>query len=487
MQDSHYWLTRFCFQRFLGLVYGIGFLIAIYQFRPLLGEHGLLPAKLFVKRIDFWSSPSLFWFNPSDRMTSAAAWAGLLLSIAAFTGLSEKFGILVSGLVWFLLWVLYLSFVNVGQTFYGFGWESLLLETGFLAIFLGSSDTSPPAVIMWLYRWLLFRLMFGAGMIKLRGDECWRDLTCMNYHYETQPLPNPLSWFFHHYPPAVHRVEVLMTHFVELVVPFGLLIPGPVGTIAAIITAVFQSSLILSGNLSWLNYITILICIPCLDDGFLAQLIPISIPAIGPMTLFRKGILTLLTGFILFLSIRPAINLFSKHQMMNASFDPLHLVNTYGAFGSITKDRMEVVIEGTGEPVVTAATQWKEYEFKGKPGNLARRPPVVSPYHWKLDWQMWFAAMSDYSYHPWILNLIAKLLQNDSDVLRLFARNPFPDKPPTFIRAELYHYQFTTVAEKKQTGRWWKRRLVSQYLSPVSLDHAQFRAILQSQQWLEEA
>ena len=179
---SNYWLTRFCFQRALGFVYVIAFLIVINQFQPLLGENGIMPARLFLKRAEFWDAPSLFWIHCSDHFISMIAWLGLVLSFFAVTGLSDIFGIYVSAAVWALLWVLYLSFVNIGQTFYSFGWETLLLETGFLAIFLGSSNVSPPVIIIWLLRWVLFRVMFGAGLIKLRGDECWRNLTCMYYH-----------------------------------------------------------------------------------------------------------------------------------------------------------------------------------------------------------------------------------------------------------------------------------------------------------------
>lgn len=483
IQATQYWLTRFCFQRFLGFIYFIAFLIALHQFKPLAGEHGILPARLFIERVRFWDAPSLFFYNSSDRFVTLIAWIGIFLSAAALTGLSDRFGILISGLVWFLLWMFYLSFVNIGQVFYGFGWETLLLETGFLAIFLGSSDTAPPNVVMWLYRWLIFRVMFGAGMIKIRGDECWRDLTCMAYHYETQPLPNPLSWFLHHLPLLFHKAEVLFTHFVELAVPFGLLVPGPVGYAAALITILFHVILILSGNLSWLNYITILICIPCLNDKFLSKFLFLDVPEMTPDGLVRKGVLILLTVFILLLSVRPAMNLVSSRQLMNASFDSFHFVNTYGAFGSITRVRNEVVIEGTDEAVLTNATHWKEYEFKGKPGDVARAPCIVSPYHWKLDWQMWFAAMSSYQYHPWILSLTAKFLKNDRPVLALIAHNPFPDKPPHFIRARLYEYHFTTPQEKKKTGHWWKRTLVGDYLPSLSLDHPEFRRILELQGW----
>ncbi len=483
LDGSQYYLTRFVFQRALAFIYVIGFLILVNQGIPLLGARGLLPVKNFLRRGRFRHSPSLFWLGSSDRVFRALAWLGLALAVLAMTGVSDSHGIVLSTLVWFALWALYLSFVNVGQTFYGFGWETLLLETGFLAIFLGSQDTQPPVVVFWLLRWLLFRVMFGAGLIKLRGDTCWRDLSCMSYHYETQPLPNPLSYYLHRLPKLVHQLSVLFTHFVELVVPWGYFGPGVVRWIAGGLTVFFQLSLILSGNLSWLNYITIVITIPCFDDQLLAKLLPLAHHLPVEIGWARWGVLGALTLLILWLSIKPAVNLFSRRQIMNTSFDPLHLVNTYGAFGSITRKRLELVLEGTTDAVATPATKWHQYEFKAKPGNLARRLPLVSPYHYRLDWQMWFAAMSGFEDNIWILNLLAKLLRNDGPVLGLLAHNPFPAAPPKLIRVQRYHYRFTRPGEGG--GRRWHRTLVDEYLRPLSLRDSGFQNVLRQMHWLK--
>src|SRR6266481_4679243 len=276
---SSYWLTRFCFQRALGAIYLIAFLIAANQYIPLLGEHCLLPVSLFLPRVIFWEAPSLFWLDCSDRFLTTAIWFGIGLSVFALTGLSERWNTLLSATVWALLWLLYLSLVNVGQVFYGFGWEDILLETGFLAIFLGSSNTKPPRVVLGLLLWVLFRIMFGAGMIKLRGDPCWRDLTCLQYHYETQPLPNPCSWYFHHLPLWWHKTCVLFTHFAELVVPWFYFAPWRrVRAVAGLLSIYFQFTLILSGNLSWLNYITLALCIPCFDDVMLRRIFRLRQP-----------------------------------------------------------------------------------------------------------------------------------------------------------------------------------------------------------------
>jgi hypothetical protein len=420
--------------------------------------------------------------NSSDRSLRVFAWIGLLFSGIAVTGISDSFQVGFSIFVWTRLWVIHLSFVNIGRTFYGFGWETLLLETGFLAIFLGPTQMPPSAIPIWLLRWVLFRLMFGAGLIKLRGDPCWKDLSCMQFHYETQPMPNPLSWYFHQFPRVIHRFSVLFTHFVEILVPFGYFGPAPIRTAAGILTIAFQCLLILSGNLSWLNYITLVLSIVCFDDAFFKSIL--SLFSITPphwtseLTPLPSWILFCLVGTISILSIRPILNLLSRNQMMNTSFESLHLVNTYGAFGSIGRVRYEIIIEGTDDPQISPSTQWKEYEFKGKPGRLDRRPPIVSPYHYRLDWQMWFAAMSSYWDHPWFLKLIARLLEGEPQLLKLIRTNPFPNHPPIFIRALLYEYHFTS--RKEGSPRWWDRTFLEEYLPPVSLNHPEFQRILES-------
>src|ERR1700730_2140808 len=267
-----YWYSRFVFGLAMALVYLIAFLAAANQFVPLLGERGLLPVPRFVRAVPFRAAPSLFYFAPTDPAFRAAAWTGVALACLALTGFAERWGTACAAAVWAGLWVLYLSFVNVGQTFYGFGWETLLLEAGFLTIFAGGSAVAPSAVSIWLWRWLLFRLLFGAGLIKMRGDPCWRDLTCLDYYFETQPMPNPLSWYFHWLPASIHHAGVVVHHVAERVVPFGYFAPQPIAAIAGLVTIVFQGTLIVSGNLSWLNWMTIVLAIPTLDDRWLSWL-----------------------------------------------------------------------------------------------------------------------------------------------------------------------------------------------------------------------
>ena len=254
-------------------------------------------------------------------------------------------------------------------------------------------------------------------------------------------------------------------------VPWLLFLPQPIASGAALVIVVTQTWLVLSGNFSWLNFITIALALAAFDDSAYRLVLPL---AHGPadLPLWHAAVVLLVTGLILALSYRPARNLVSRHQLMNYSFDPLHLVNTYGAFGSVTKTRDEVVIEGTDEAVLTPQTRWREYEFKGKPGDVRRRPPQVAPYHLRLDWLMWFAAFSSPMYHEWFVPLLAKLLEGDRATLGLLRADPFPDAPPRFVRALLYRYRFTTPAERRESGAWWSRRLLREYVPPLTLRRA---------------
>jgi len=280
-ESSGYHLTRFAVLRWLGAMYLVAFLVSFFQLRGLIGQNGILPAAWFLSDVReqlgagaSWTLPTLFWLDHSDGFMVGAAGLGALLGALAMFGLSNA-------AVFAVLWLLYLSLIHVGQTFYSFGWEILLLEVGFLAIFLAPvrklgplAPARVPVPVIWLLRWLAFRLMFGAGLIKVRGDDCWTDLTCLQFHYETQPNPSPLSWYFHHLPPAVHIAGVLFNHFVELIVPWGMLGPRRVRNVAGILLVVFQVTLILSGNLSFLNWLTIGVCLSCFDDAALLRIIP---------------------------------------------------------------------------------------------------------------------------------------------------------------------------------------------------------------------
>ncbi|MFD4466800.1 lipase maturation factor family protein [Rhodococcus sp. NPDC058505] len=463
------YLGRWLFTEGLAVIYLVAFVSAARQFRALLGSRGMLPIPDHLARSSFRRMPSIFHWYYSDRWYAAVAWAGAALAAVTVAGVTAGLPLPLCMAVWLLMWVAYLSIVNVGQLWYGFGWESLLLEAGFLAIFVGNADIAAPITMMLLVRWLLLRLEVGAGLIKIRGDPCWRRLTCLYYHHETQPMPGPLSWYFHHLPRPLHRVEAAGTHLTQLVVPFLLFAPQPIAAGAAGVLIVTQLWLVASGNFAWLNWLAVVLACSVLPDEVLGPILPIDVPEPAPTpTWFTASTLVVAAG-VAVLSWWPVRNMAGRHQLMNASFSPWHLVNTYGAFGTVTRVRTEIVVEGTADDAVTDTTVWREYEFRGKPGDPRRRPRQYAPYHLRLDWLMWFAAISPSYGDRWFGGFVRRLLENDPDTLTLLHRNPFPDHPPRLVRARLFEYRFTDRGTRRATGRWWERELIGVCLQPVSL------------------
>ncbi|TRW47009.1 lipase maturation factor family protein [Georgenia yuyongxinii] len=463
--------ARFVLQRGVALVYVLAFVAALRQFRPLLGEHGLLPVPAFVARVPARLAPSVLHRHYSDVLLVALAWLGLAVAATLVVGLPQSGPPWLPLLAFAVAWAIYLSIVNVGQVFYGFGWESLLLEAGFLAAFLGSDAVAAPVTVIFLFRWLVFRVEFGAGMIKMRGDPCWRDLTCLYYHHETQPMPNQGSWFFHHLPLPLHKAEVAANHVTQLVVPFLLFVPQPVATFAAAVIVITQAWLVLSGNFAWLNALTMLLAFSAVGDEQLDAVLPWSVGTQGhaPMPGWFAVVVLAMTGLMVVLSWWPARNLLDHHQKMNASFNRWHLAGAYGAFGSITRRRNEVVVEGT-EDEDPFTTDWHEYEFKGKPGPTGRMPRQWAPYHLRLDWGMWFLALGSPSQHRWFTVFLLRLLEADVPTLRLLRRDPFTGRQPRYVRARVFRYRYSTWEELRRTRQWWVRRETGVLVAPQSLE-----------------
>jgi hypothetical protein len=493
-----YWLTRFLILRLLGLIYAVAFLVAINQIVPLMGEKGLLPVGAFLKRVGdalgspgagFLRLPSLFWFVHSDTALLVSAWIGFALSCVVVAGFANA--PLLS-----VLWFLYMSFVHVGQDWYGYGWEIQLLETGFLAIFLCPlldmrpfPRRAPPTPVIGLFRWLTFRIMLGSGLIKIRGDETWRNASALYYHFETQPLPGPLSRWFHLLPRAVLKTGVWFNFLAEIVAPWFIFWPRLARHLAGSVIVILQIILIFSGNLSFLNWLTIVPALACFDDRFWSRLLPRPLvrraeAAASRAEASRPMLATAwaLVVVIAFLSIQPVLNMMSTRQIMNTSFDRLDLVNTYGAFGSVGRERLNVVFEGTMDQSPDDNSTWKAYPYKGLPVALDKRPPQIAPYQLRLDWQMWFAAMSTPEEYPWTLNLVSKLLHNDPGAVGLFAANPFPDRPPRYIRAVLYRYAFAQPGNPE--GNWWIReRVGDSWLPAMSANDPRLLEFLKTAGW----
>ncbi|MDB5120782.1 MAG: lipase maturation factor family protein [Sphingobacteriales bacterium] len=493
-----YWLTRFVILRLLGIVYAIAFLVAINQIIPLIGSNGLLPVEIYLKQVStalgspgasFLRLPSIFWLGHSDATLLTVAWIGFVLSCVVVAGYANSILLAV-------LWFLYMSFVHVGQEWYGYGWEIQLTETGFLAIFLCPlldlrpfPSQPPPFPIIFLFRWLTFRIMFGAGLIKFRGDEIWRNGTALYYHFETQPIPGPISRWLHFLPHTMLKIGVWFNWLAELAAPLFVFWPRHARHIAGSVIIIFQINIIISGNLSFLNWLTIIPALACLDDGFWSRILPkifvLKAKIAAHEAKESKHMLTtawIVTALIALLSIRPALNMLSPGQIMNTSFDPFDLVNTYGAFGTVGKERLNVVFEGTMDENPDNEANWKPYIYKGLPVSLKDQPPQIAPYQLRLDWQMWFAAMATPNEYPWTLNLVWKLLHNDPDAISLFAGNPFPNKPPRYIRATQYRYTFAKPGNPQ--ALWWNRKRLGYWLPALSTKDPQLIQFLKGAGWI---
>jgi hypothetical protein len=464
------WVARELLQRGAGLLFGLAFANVLGQWAPLLGDRGLTPVRRFTQRVPFRAAPSVFQMRYSDRLATTLALGGLAIAASTVAGWPQRLGTAATMLAFLTLWALYLSYVNVGQVWYGFGWEALLLELGFLAAFLGGHDTTVPWPTVLLLRWLLFRVELGAGLIKLRGDPCWRDLTCTEFHHETQPLPNRWSWWFHHLPMPAHRIEVAANHATQLVVPWLLFAPQPAAGLAGLAIVVTQAWLLLSGNFAWLNLATLVLAASALPDPWLAWL-PLGPPATtpaGPSGWFLAAVLGV-TAAQVALSWPAVRNLWSPGQRMNVSHNPLRLVGSYGAFGRVTRHRFELIVEGTMDAEAGADSRWEPYELRAKPGDPRRRPGQVAPYHLRLDWLLWFAAMSPapLATNRWLATLVDRLLDGDPGVRRLLGRDPFEGRAPVAVRVRRYRYRFSSPEERRATGAWWVRQLVGE--EPVRL------------------
>jgi hypothetical protein len=505
----------------MGFVYVVAFYVAVRQLVPLVGEHGLTPAPLFQQEMReyfgshmengqldhapapawqaFLDEPSLFWFDCSDTMLRVVPWIGLLLSIALLLGYTNA-------IIMVILWLFYLSIVEVGQDWYGYGWEIQMSETGFLCIFLCPlldprpfPSRPPPIAIIWLFRWLIVRIMLGSALIKWRSDyltdqPVWQNLTALFYHFETQPIPNPFSRYFHFLPHAVLQFGVIWTFIVEGFAPLFAFWPRWGRYIAGLLIISFQFTLIVSGNLSFFNWLTILPALACFDDRFWRWIMPTWIKsfAMEAQLAAKPHLPMVVTSWVVFgivalLSIQPALNLIApgpQGQVMNGTFDfdPLHIVNTYGAFGTVGKERDVIVFEGTDGDDPDNSADWKEYPYVGSPWDPMRRPPFIAPYQPHLDWQLWFAAMAAPEQYPWTYNLVWKLLHNDPATLGLFAGNPFPDHPPKFVRAVLYIYHFAPLNDPQH--RYWIRDRQFLWLPAYSVDSPGLLDMLKQEGWV---
>jgi hypothetical protein len=460
------------FVRLLGLVYLSAFASFGVQARGLIGTHGILPLADLVSELSshfgierFFLMPMLFWWSPTDLAIEAVCWGGAALSILlVFNRLTR--------LTLVTLYILYLSLLYAGQEFMTYQWDTYLLETGFLAFLM---SVWRPAGI-WLLRWLLFRFMFMSGVVKLAsGDPTWWNLSALSYHFLTQPLPTPLAWYAAHLPTSALEFATGATFFVELVLPFLIFSPRRLRFVAAFGFLTLQTCILITGNYNWFNLQTMLLCLVMFDDAALRAILPKRVvdsllrrlPGEAPPRRVRIGV-GVVAVLIVFCSLVEMDARFGGRPPAAADWvaalvEPFHMVNGYGLFAVMTTKREEIVIEGSDDGV-----DWKEYEFRYKPGDLSRPPPWNIPHQPRLDWQMWFAALDDPRHLRWFWRFVQKLLENDPAVTGLLERNPFADKRPVHVRAVFYDYTYSS-ADQKADGVWWDRRRLGLYFPAAQL------------------
>lgn len=481
-------LSRWLFLRVLGLTYLLAFASLALQITGLVGADGLLPVSQFLGRgHEFYGErayyllPTLLWISASDLALQVLCWGGIVLAALVITGITPT-------AIFAVLWLFYLSLTVGGQTFLSFQWDTLLLETGLLACLyaprgwwprLGSERrTSIP--IRWLLWGLAFKVTFLSGVTKLvSGDETWRGLTALTFHYQTQPIPAWTSWFAHHLPLWIQQASAVGMLGIEIIVPFFIFVPARLRwmrLIACVLMSLLQVAIAVTGNYGFFNLLTLALYLTLLDDDYVRHLLP---HRLVHTTLTRALVLleprawraavacaALLIGIISGLTLWREATYTRPHaewsNRLVGLVQPTRSINGYGLFRTMTTERPELVIEGTSD-----GEQWKEYAFRWKPGDTDRRPGFVQPHMPRLDWLMWFAALDPLSHQHWLGPLVEQLLAGAPTVVGLLAEDPFPDAAPRFVRISIYDYRFTTPEEGAETGHWWRREFRSHLTEPI--------------------
>jgi hypothetical protein len=485
-----HWGSRAVFLRALGVVYAVAFLGFARDGAGLFGVRGILPIAEFLadQRKALGASaplhvPSLFWISASNAALAGAAWSGVLLALLLVAGCE-------SGAVLAAAWLLYLSFVTTGQAFAGSISDLLLLEAGFLAIVLSPSASwkarfAPAWPVVFLFRWLAFRVLLGSAIGRLRSDPCWDSLTCLPQYLETRPGPTIASFYLHALPLPVHRVTSFIALFAELVVPFGFFAPKRLRAIAGALTAVVSAVAMLFTNAQFASLIVLALSVFCFDDEVL-QRVPMARRFVvrGGAELDRtRFVATSAACAVLFvLSLLLLPRTLSPAPGTDASLEPLHLVNTYAVIEAVEQTRTEVVFEGTHDDVAVGPAHWVEYELPCKPGDPTRAPCFPSPYIHRLDVRLWQAALGDFRREPWVIRVMDDLLRENGAVTGLFARDPFAGEPPRFVRAERYRYRFSAANEPP----YWQREPIEDFVRPFSIVDPALYEYLFRHGWLRD-
>ena len=476
-QIPTWFLTRRVFLFLLGLVYLLAFGSLWNQIEGLIGQAGILPVELYLKDAEtywgserFWQVPTLFWFNTGDDFLQVICLLGAGASLMVMSNFFAGWALL-------LTWGCYLSIFHVAQPFLGFQWDTLLLETGFLSLFLVSwrghmhETESPPSwFILFLFRFLLFRVVFSSGLVKLLSqDPTWSDLTALYYHYETQPLPTWIGWYAHQLPHGFQEFSVASVFIIQLGAVFLIFGPRRIRYMGCSALVFLDVLIILTGNYGFFNLLTIALCLLLLDDSVFSRWLPTKGKKIKTLVFVLKkrsllkvgvlGVCTMLYAVPLLTTNYPSI-----YVSIAKTIHPFHIFNSYGLFAVMTTSRPEIIIQGSDD-----RENWLPYEFKWKPGDVTKKPKYIAPYQPRLDWQMWFAALSNYERNPWLIQFMNRLLQGSPKVIALLEKNPFPNSPPKYLQAVVYDYRFTDSESRNRGNSWWIRKPLHPYTPIMQL------------------
>ena len=486
-------LPRWLFLRALGAIYSSAFFSLVFQIRGLIGPGGISPAGDYLKAVThtlglwrgLWYAPTLLWWSSGSVMLMALCWAGVVASVLLLLNVWPRAMLVVC-------FVCFLSFVSAAQDFSGYQSDGMLLEAGFLSFFLappglrpGLAGTHPTSrASLFLLQWEWFRIYFQSGVVKLlSGDPQWRNFTAMDEYYQNGPLPTWIGWYVQHLPHSFHAATVYATLAMELGLVWMLFLPRRWRIACFFLVTPWQIGVILTANYTFLNYLVLAMGVLLLDDTFIMNITPSRWSnrlrsalvsketrerdlesfgaSVGWRGLVKLALSSLLLGGVAYATTAQLVWMFTKVPLPRApmiALEPFRIANSYGLFAVMTRGRFEIEFQGSNDGQI-----WVSYPFRYKPQELNRPPGIYAPYQPRFDWNLWFASLGSWRDYPIVANTEVRLLANDKDVLALFAGNPFGQEPPQQIRALLWRYWFTTMAEKRSTGMWWRRQLVGRY------------------------
>jgi hypothetical protein len=498
----NHFIARWLFLRALGLIYFSAFFALLFQVRGLIGSRGILPASDYLRyasslgAMRFWYIPSLLWLNGSDRMLMTICWLGLFASVILVVNIWPR-------AMLFLCFVCFFSFVGAAQDFSGYQSDGMLLEAGFLSLFLappgifpGWGAKHPPArAAVFLLLWEWFRIYFESGVVKLAsGDTTWRNLTAMYEYYQNGPLPTWIGWYLQHFPNWFHIATAALTLVMELLLVWMAFLGRRWRIVCFFIVTAWQIGVIASANYTFLNYLVLVLAFFLLDDAFLRLFIPqgyrtgLNQTSAGttpteppvvereeakvpierhPLASIRLAFSTTMLIWIFYATAVPLIKMLWREAPLPtrpvAILEPFRIANAYGLFAVMTPHRYEIEFQGSND-----GEHWIAYPFRYKPQRLDQRPRIYAPYQPRFDWNLWFASLGSWQQNPMVPRTEELLLENDPDVLGLFAGNPFPNAPPHLLRAVLWQYWFSTIEEKRTSGIWWRRQLIGPYAPTIT-------------------